>query len=462
VPQNSQLLGNPRGPHMLSYFLMAGLVGGVLVNIASGAQSSSSEVTPKNLRLKEAIELALNKNPKVAAHKEKIKQNRANKSVARSTFFPNLSFNTGAFTRKDAANHPFALFGASPYNTYNSAMRLNQPLLVFGSGAAVEQADHDTEIARLDAEITARDLTKQVLTAFCNLVLRLRTTDTLERQQKIAQESLQTAQRRERTGLGKMLDVLQLKTQLALLDGRLINARDDVQAAAAELAQHLGEPEIQAFQLINDLKAPDFPSVEKVMDLKNPSLPELEQLHLRLQRNAQQKWILLGSHLPSVVASADYMWNSFTRNDMFTGQTNAWAVGVTLNVPLFSGLSSLHQQRSNNAERAGLEFQRESLRNEVASRQVKARKTVEASQSAILTGQQALKLATDTYEEARRMYRVGLIDFSKLHGAEKDYVEAEQALNQAKFTYIQNLGEYFIASGQNINTLVDLLEASGL
>ena len=75
-----------------------------------------------------------------------------------------------------------------------------------------------------------------------------------------------------------------------------------------------------------------------------------------------------------------------------------------------------------------------------------------------MTGTEAFKLALDSYKEARRNYTLATIDFVQFLSVQQAYAQAEQALNTYRYNYIAALGNYYAASGQNMQQLVDLLE----
>ncbi|MGZ3771709.1 MAG: TolC family protein, partial [Bdellovibrio sp.] len=91
-----------------------------------------------------------------------------------------------------------------------------------------------------------------------------------------------------------------------------------------------------------------------------------------------------------------------------------------------------------------------------------SRKKLETAQASIETGKEALKLAISSVNEARRSFNFANIDFFQFLTVQKGYVEAQQSLNQYKYDYIVALTNYFAASGQDMEKLVELLEKANL
>lgn len=412
------------------------------------------------LSLEEAVSRALHNNPQIREAKEAHRQSLSQVSAARASFFPKIQFQSSSETRKDAANHPFALFGASPYNFYSSSIRAEQPLLVFGARSGVSLAQLEKDLRQVRAERGARDLTIQVIESYLNLVVQIRALDNLEKRKKINQDSLATALRRERFGLGKRIDVLQIQTELELIDGETLTARDAIQASTARLANLIGDETSDSLEIENVLRAPDIRDLERQIRPDSAFVPEFEEIRIQMDQANARRWIAMGPHLPSVSATGAYMWNSFTRNDLFSGQTNAWAVGVQLNVPLFSGFSSLHEQKSIQSDLMQLEIRREQLRSQLMLDQVVKKTSLRSGFSQIVSGERALKAALGAYEEAKKLYRQGQIDFTKLHGAEEAYLVSLSRLDTAHMNFLLAAARYLAASGQNLSVLLKFFSSN--
>jgi outer membrane protein TolC len=157
---------------------------------------------------------------------------------------------------------------------------------------------------------------------------------------------------------------------------------------------------------------------------------------------------------------ADYTYSAFKRSDLFDKNANGWDVFLTLNIPLFSGFSSIYQQQALNAQKYALEYSRQEIVNNTNLNQVSSRKQLETAEQSILEGREALRLAVASSDEARRLFRFATIDFLQLLTIEQAYVQAESSFNTYKYNYVVALANYFVNSGQDLNRLIDILEAA--
>src|SRR6185312_6865952 len=150
---------------------------------------------------------------------------------------------------------------------------------------------------------------------------------------------LKTTQHRYATGRSQLLDVLQVKTQIALLVSQVSDAKNQVEIAAANLANLLGEPHAKAYSIGNHLEAPDLKVIDNDVDLKKFRLPEIEQNKLQILQIEDQKDITWGKNLPTLNLIGDYNYQSYKKSDLFDNLSNSWDVGVVLTIPIFSGFS---------------------------------------------------------------------------------------------------------------------------
>jgi outer membrane protein TolC len=436
----------------------------VSVELPSSSQSQPQlKSTPPTLTLSAAVAIARENNPGLQETKEQIIQSELNIPIARALLFPAINATGTAVHEKSAAYTGSSTpFGGDPYNLYNAGLTAKQPLYQLGSISAIQSADKAYQISKVTSEISERTLVSNVINGYYQLILNVENVQTYLRQQKIEQESLKTAIDRERTGRGQLLDVLQAKTQLALLDAQISNAQNQVQIAAAQLANYLGESQRTELHVKGTLDAPDIKVVDSVVNLKNFRFPELESNFLSQQQLDLQRSVLLGQQLPKLYANGAYSYGNYVASDLFNGASHAWSIGLELDIPLFAGLSYIYQKRQLVSQQTQAQIDRTNIENNLTLLQVTSRKNLEIAQESMVSGEQALKLAIASSNEARKQFRYATIDFVQFLTVEQSYVTAEQTLNQSKYSYIQALSSYFVASGQQLQNLVNLLEGNKL
>lgn len=416
------------------------------------------------LGLLEAVTMARTNYPALRATAEKVHQAEVQVPLTTSVLYPTIQEVTTASEQNDPLSGLSATpkFGGSAYNEYLSKLHVAQPLIVFGSLSAIDSSKKDRDVAKLNVEIGERNLISNVIQAFYQVVLDMRNVETLKRQERIEREALVTNERRSQTGRAQYLDVLQARTQIALLQAQIETAENTLQVAAANLATLLGDTDAHSFRVKNTLDAPPLVVVDSVVDLKNFKLPELEVNRLLLDQIDDQKRVQLGQNLPNLAATADLNFGSFKQSDLFNNNSQSWDVMLTLTIPIFSGFSMSYQQQILESQRVQLEYTRQDIQNTTTFNQVSSRKNLETAAATIRENEEALHLAIASSDEARRMYRFATIDFLNFLNVQNSYVQAEQALNSSKYSYIVALANYFVNSGQDLSRLIEILEKSNL
>ena len=411
------------------------------------------------LDLKAAVSMALERNPAIRQAREVINGSESQTSIVKSGLYPNLNLSGNTTYRKDSSGGKSGAlaFGGEPYHTYNLDLNLTQPLFVYGSLAAVRQSRMDQELKKLDLEIAERDLSANVIKAFYNVILTERLIHILEDSQKTTQESLATAQSRFRTGRGQLLDVLQVKTQLALQIPKVEAARNNLSAAIATLASYIGEDHSSQLELKGGLPSLYLSQVEKLIDFKQFHLPELEKVRVTYDQLQEGRDVTLGKNLPNLKFVGDYLANNYTKADLLSESSRSWSMQLVLTVPLFSGLSSVHERRNFASQGYQLEHQKRNVGDTLILSQIKNRKAVESAETSLKSSEEAAKLSQESMNEARRSFRLATIDFVQFLAVQQALLDAFSSLENLKFAALSAYCDFFVASGQHLDKLVDLL-----
>ncbi len=441
----------------------------LITSVTRSAQAQEATPTPAPVQsqdsghalgLKEAVDLAIEHYPELLKYDEAVHQQEAQIPVTRALVLPNLSaIGTGA-EKKDAATNLNATNQGNPYNAYTADLHLTQPIAAYGFTSAIASAKKDLEVSKLNVEVNARNLASTVIQAYYQVVLDMRNVDTYKRQERIENEALITAEKRAKTGRGQVLDVLQVKTQIALLKSQIAQAENQLEIDAATLSSDLGNKEAREVHVKDRLEAPELAVVDRVVDLKNFRLPELEINKVQIAQIDDQKAISLGTNLPYLGLTADYMYGANAAADVFDGINHSWDAMITLTIPIFSGFSMKYQQEVLNSQQQQLNWERQNIELTTNLNQISNRKRLETAEQNIIEGREALRLAIASSDEARRMYQYATIDFLQLLTVEQSYVQAESSFNGYKYSYLAALANYFVSSGQNLDRLVELLERS--
>ena len=418
--------------------------------------AGASATTPV-LDLREVIQIARENNPKILALREKLNQYDSQQGLAKSNLYPSLSLNLGGSYQKDAVYTGSPKFGGDPYNIYTSDLKLNQTLYSKGAFSAVRQMQYDQKAQKVNLEIEERNLTQNIIEAFFRFILNQQSLENLLKSQDIIQKALATSNKRYQMGRGQLLDILQVKTQLALIQPQVEQAKGQLVIAGQQLIDYMGQKEHRDFKLKGRLKSLILKEVQKNIDHQNFRLPEYELNQLLLTQLDYERDVILGKNYPTIKLIGDYFYNNYKKSDLFSDYSNSWAVQVQLSIPLFSGFSSFQERSIISSRDAQLRINRNELENSLTSKQVTSLRNLETSEASLVFSESAVKLADEAQNEGARLYKLSQIDFLQFLTVQQAALQSKSSLDQLKFQSILAYSNYFVATGQSLSLLVDLL-----
>lgn len=428
----------------------------ILFFIEPSLESHAQELSG-HLTIHSATSIGLARNPTIRKAEEKNKEIQAQIGLVQSTLYPTITADLNGSYKKDPTSTPFYRFGGDPYNQYLFNLKATETL-TWTPSHAIRAARMDQQIQKLELEILSRDLSGKIINAFYKVILDQKLLESLLQNEEIEKESLSTAQKRYKIGRGQILDVLQIKTQLALLSPKIAQARNQIQIDATTLAHLLGKPDLEEVRLQGHLIALPFHQIETQIQEITPRFPELEKFEASQLKLQNERELTLGKHLPSLQGTFEWTRTAFTKNELLNDASTGWTLGLQLSIPIFSGLSSIEEKRSYASRKIEIELEEENLRNQLALQQTQSSKNILLAWETIASATQAFSFAHESLKVAKKDYQFATIDFLKYLTIQQAYLEAKSSLFQAEYQYMASLVAHFIASGISLDRLIHLFE----
>jgi outer membrane protein len=424
-----------------------------------GAYAVEETDTIPTMTLGSAVQEAMNENPVVLQAREKVNELASTLKTAFSQLFPNLSAYGNGNYKKDPLTNQYALFGGQPYNMYNAGLQITQPiysgnLLSGGIGVAKSQQNQ----AEISFMMSQRDTTLAVIAAFYNVVFAERNVDILKENMKVDEDLLKVIKNFERTGRAQLLDVLQVKTQIALLVPQIAQAENQVKINAYQLATTIGERNARMIDVRGTLDPPNRKAIDE--DVKNEKLRifEIELAEEQIKQVQEQKDVTLAKELPNFNATVNWERSAYVKTDLLDEDATTWTVALNLTVPIFSGLSSVYERRTAASQEAEADYNKLNAQDQANLAQIQDLKTLDTSESTVAFSEKAFEIAGESLKEAMRMYRLGTSNLQQYLQNEQSYLQAEVTLEQAKYNYLVNLSKYYSAIGYPVTNLVRKME----
>ncbi len=397
------------------------LLAAVLLFRAALAQGSPAASEPPSLTLPQALALALQHNPGLAAARADVDASSGARLQAQARPNPALS----------------VLLEDTRRDTRTTTVQINQPIELGGQRAArVDAADRGVALAQADLDMRRLAVHAEVVTAFFDLLA-------IQERTRVAEASLALAQRSTRAATGrvqagKVSPVEQTKARVAEAGIRLelAQVRGEEVSARARLDQSLGRPvgaPLSGYALTGRLAdLPAVPAESRVRDLLADA-PALRRARLEVQRREAMTALEQARRMGDLTVSLG------ARRDVSAGRSQA-VVGLSIPLPLFD------RNQGNVQEAMGREDgARQAL--EVARAQAESQ-ALQAREGLALAGAEARALTDDilpgaqsAFDAATRGFELGKFSFLEA-------LDAQRTLLGARTQYLRALAQAHRAAAE--------------
>jgi multidrug efflux system outer membrane protein len=396
--------------------------------------------------------LTTTNNQELAAAGERLEQARELVKIARADFFPQFSAQPAVIRQRTSVNAPQsgrAAGAAYTYNTFLAPLALGWELDLWGrvrrrtegARARFVAASDDLESARLSfqAEVASDYFLLRALESERALVA-----DTVTAYRR----SYELTQNRRKGGIVSDLDVSQAETQLRTTEAELPALDLQRETLLHALATLCGQP-ATGFQLAEtSLATNSIPNVP--ISLPSELLerrPDIAAAERRMSAANADVGVAQSAFYPSVFLNGIVGFQSVNASSWFDWPSRLWAVGPTLEWPLFTGGRNRAQL---SVARSGYNETVANYRQTVltAFQEVEDALAAQRLLAAQLDAQSfAFSAAQHTLEIANNRYNAGLVTYLEVAVAQNAALDRDRTLVRLR--------------GQSLMTEVGLIKALG-
>ncbi|HSN67984.1 MAG TPA: TolC family protein, partial [Thermoanaerobaculia bacterium] len=244
----------------------------LLIALLSAAASASGQENARDLSLRDAVALALDQSPQIAASAARAAQAGARLTQARSTWLPQIQL-TETWTRGDNPVYVFGTlleqgrFGAQHFDpaflndpsaleNYRMALSVRAPVFdQLRRISRIGQAELGVEGAGVGERGMRQQMIFETLRLYDGVALAEQQRDVAHESVTLAEADVASIRDRAETGLVVRSDLLAAEVQLADLVQRRIEAEGNVAIARAALGAALGLPRSEAVRLTSPMEA---------------------------------------------------------------------------------------------------------------------------------------------------------------------------------------------------------------
>jgi outer membrane protein TolC len=401
----------------------------------------------RSLSIKDAVQLALEQNPRRLIAALAVRQGRENQTIARAALLPQAfvraaqgvrSYNVQTVTE---APHPSRV---GPFQTIEAgpAASVGFSLTRFRQYQARRE---DVKAAILDETTVREQITAEVVTQYLLVLRATADKEAAVARVDLAQRLYDQARQVQQAGVGTDIDALRAQVELQNEKQRLIDATTERNTSIYALAESVALPrgeEPAPTDAMEFYELPEF-GAESLTTQALQNRPEIRSL-LCAERAAASRVQAAGAQrLPDLQWSGFYDYQARQLENGIGGYGYSFA----LSVPVWtSGQIGAEEQRAR-LERERIEQMRRDVENAVARQVQTALAQLRAARQAVEVAQLGLTLARQEVERAGRRFEAGVATNievitaqSALARADDNRIAALYQFNQARADLARSVG----------------------
>lgn len=403
-----------------------------------------------NLTLESAVELALDQNLTVKIADQEIKRvdwltkenwyallpgvsasgqytNNVLKPVFFSDFFPGGKMEVGS-------THSYAVTGA-----------LQVPIISMPLFKNIELSEIELKGALESLRNTKIELLAQVKNSFYGILMMEESLKVLQESYNNAKETANNIKKMYENGLASEYDMIRSDVSVRNITPSIAQAKSGLELANMQLKVLLSLDLNTPIKLEGDIN-----SYKEQMVASSPTLhpllegnSNLRTLDIQLESLNKTFELIRSQRLPSLAGFANYQLqmqsNEFTFSEAWT---NSFAVGLSLQIPIFNKLSISLKEKQTKVGIQQLQYQRELMENNLAISVRNSQNEMNRAKVQLESDMEAVKQATKGYHIAKVRYNTGAGTLLELNDTEMALTNSKLNLNQTIYDYIKAKTEY--------------------
>jgi TolC family type I secretion outer membrane protein len=401
---------------------------------ADSAPCAFEDVDRVTLTLGDVLERALCNNPQTRVAWANARAQAEQVGIARSAFMPTLSADLSASRNRQVGGTRIGVApvsGSTLYNQESAGLSAAYVLYDFGArDASLAVALQTLAAANFTQDATLQRVFLAAVQGYYQLFAARAAVDSAREAERAAQESLKAASARYDTGVGTPADKYQAQTAYSQAVLNRIQAEGNAKGAEGVLSNAMGLDANRPLKLAAPVVTlPDrgFESnLDELIATARRQRPDLAAAEAKVKAAQAGVDVARAAGRPTISLSAGASYTDTSLASAFQSQS----VGISVNIPIFTGFNTLYSVRAAQAQAEGAAAQRDSVSLQVAL-------DVWQAYYALTTSTQAVRSAADLVTSAAQSERVALGRYKAGAGSIIDLLTAQTALASARLQNIQ-------------------------
>ncbi|MCQ2169823.1 MAG: TolC family protein [Bacteroidales bacterium] len=333
------------------------------------------------------------------------------------------------------------------WNTWSVGVTASMPLVNAQLWKTLKISGEDVELAVEKARGSRLETVTQVKNAYFATLLAREAFKVYKGVYENALQNCQLTQKKYNSGKASELDLTRAKTTLANAIPNVYDAESATILALWQLKAVMGISLDENIDIAGSLMDYSKDMMEQVAevsaDLSLYNNSTMRQLAIQAEELADAVKVQQYAYIPSLAVAFSYNFNAMT-ND-FNFSEYKWTpysyVGLSLNIPIFSGGKRLNNVRQAKVQAYELDLQRENTERQLRIAIRQYLNSMETAIKSFASAQDALGTAQKAYDIASKSYNVGRSTLTDLNDAQLGLVQTQLTVSQAVYNFVTSKAE---------------------
>lgn len=416
---------------------------------AAAALGSPQEVAqgPAVITLEQALEIALSENVSVKVADREIERTRYAKKGTYAALFPQIDA-SGSYQRtlkkqKMYVDIPGMEDGmeVGRWNNWSGGVSVAMPLVNAQLWESLRISGQDVELAVEKARSSRLDMVTQVKEAFYAVLLAKELENVYTQVYLNAKANLEKTQKKYNVQKASEMDLVRSKANLASSLPNLYDSENAVDLALWQLKAIMGVNLEENIDVAGTLE--DYASQLKMDNSVSESSPldrntTLRQLAMQSEQLAAAVKAQQYAYIPSLSLGFNFQMSA-TQNE-FNFNEYKWTpysmVGLSLNIPIFSGGKRLASVKQSKIQLEEFQLQQQDAERQLRIALRQAIRTMDTNINTYNAALDALITSQKAFDIAQKSYDVGRSTLTDLNDAQLVLVQTQLSVSQSIYSFL--------------------------
>lgn len=349
------------------------------------------------------------------------------------------------------------------WNTYNLGVSASMPLINAQLWKSLKISGQNVDLAIEKARSSRLDMVTQVKQSYYAVLLAKEALNVYKDVYDNAVKNFEQTQMRYNAQKASELDYTRAKSTVANAIPNVYNAESSVILALWQLKAVMGvslDQDIDVAGTLGDysdtMATENYSSDALTLDYNTT----MRQLAIQADQLAETVKMQKYAYIPSLALTFSYSLNAMTNDFKFSDYrwTPYSYVGLSLNIPIFSGGKRYNDVRQAQAQASELAIQVDDTERQLKIAIRQYLNTMETKMKSLAAAEDGVETAQKAYDIATQSYNVGRSTITELNDAQLALTQSKLAVSQSIYEYVvakssleQILGHDFIDDNGNVD-----------